>query len=609
MSIKNIAGRFKEKISTNPKYLIIIGVALLIILSVIITLVILNPFQDTPDSSSDSSGTSGISDSIGDSSGEFSESDNSSDESENSSDSSVSGGTSSQDDSSIGSSSGETSSQVQSTPTNGATNPPTPTLSGTPNLKELSQIWINVRNFGAKGDGVTDDAPAIEAAIASIKEKGGTVYLPSGNYKMSKGILVPIGVSIVGVKPSTTSKWRNITSGSTPGSAESAGNSWISSSNFRGTWIMPDHGRGNVNSAPTFRLQGNTTVENLGFVYPGQAPVTSNVTQYPPAIAVITTPQFRFTRDGVRIANINLLNPYVGIAIMQGQDFNNYHVGSSDTQNGLISTGRMTVHDITGSPLWKGIYIKGILDTIDIQRAGFGLSNFNREFAQFRHDNCVDIEVARADGINISDSFSLGASYGVKTTTAYSGASSIRANNLTIKGRIPVSLVTGLYKFNDVELTMVNYGSFSTSDTFRGMEVFQDNRCVHQPFYLFSNMTVVNSIKSTSLSDISMHIKLGKSGNVSVTNSRFVDANPDTSEPVILFEKNDGSSISAMFNNTVFQNSASSGLLARVVSINNGSLQFNNCTIADNLYGAMPSGNNVWFADSKLTSGTVLNIN
>ena len=426
---------------------------------------------------------------------------------------------------------------------------------------------------------------------------------------MSKGILVPMGVSIVGDAPSTVSKWHDIKVSSAPGAAESSGNSWITSSNFRGTWIMPDHGKGNVNSAPTFRLQGNTTVENLGFVYPGQAPVTSNVSQYPPAIALITTPQFRYTRDGVRIANINLLNAYVGIAIMQSQDLNNFYVGTNDTQNGIISTGRMTVHDIKGSPLWKGIYIKGILDTVDIQRIGFGLSNYNQTFARFRHDNCVDIEVARADGINISNSFSLGASYGIKTTTAFTGASSIRANDLVIRGRVPVSLVSGMYKFNNADLTMVNYGGFSTSDTFRGIEVFQDNRCVHQPFYLFNDITVTNLIKSTSLSDIGMHIKLGKSGNVSVTGSEFIDANPNTSEPVILFEKNDGSSISTMFNNTSFKNSASSGLLAKVVNINNGSLQFSNCTIVDNLYISIPSGNNIWFADSKLTSGTVLNVN
>lgn len=40
----------------------------------------------------------------------------------------------------------------------------------------------NVRDYGAKGDGVTIDSPAIDAAIrAASEEGGGMVYFPAGN--------------------------------------------------------------------------------------------------------------------------------------------------------------------------------------------------------------------------------------------------------------------------------------------------------------------------------------------------------------------------------------------------------------------------------------------
>jgi hypothetical protein len=41
---------------------------------------------------------------------------------------------------------------------------------------------ISVRDFGAKGDGTTDDTAAIQAAIAYAQTNGGVVYLPEGVY-------------------------------------------------------------------------------------------------------------------------------------------------------------------------------------------------------------------------------------------------------------------------------------------------------------------------------------------------------------------------------------------------------------------------------------------
>jgi len=47
---------------------------------------------------------------------------------------------------------------------------------------------VNVMDFGAKGDGSTDDTSAIQAAITSLTSTGGTVYFPIGNYKITSPI-------------------------------------------------------------------------------------------------------------------------------------------------------------------------------------------------------------------------------------------------------------------------------------------------------------------------------------------------------------------------------------------------------------------------------------
>lgn len=46
--------------------------------------------------------------------------------------------------------------------------------------------WVDVRAFGAKGDGETDDTAAILAAIDSVPPMGGTVLFPPGTYIVSR---------------------------------------------------------------------------------------------------------------------------------------------------------------------------------------------------------------------------------------------------------------------------------------------------------------------------------------------------------------------------------------------------------------------------------------
>jgi hypothetical protein len=69
--------------------------------------------------------------------------------------------------------------------------------------------FISVKDFGAIGDGVTDDTSAIQKAInyAATYTPGGAVFLPSGTYKISAALGVPPGASmtIYGSGPGATS--------------------------------------------------------------------------------------------------------------------------------------------------------------------------------------------------------------------------------------------------------------------------------------------------------------------------------------------------------------------------------------------------------------------
>lgn len=55
------------------------------------------------------------------------------------------------------------------------------------NKKEVTDIVINVKSYGAKGDGVTDDADAIQSAIDYLMSvQSGELFFPAGNYMISK---------------------------------------------------------------------------------------------------------------------------------------------------------------------------------------------------------------------------------------------------------------------------------------------------------------------------------------------------------------------------------------------------------------------------------------
>ena len=64
---------------------------------------------------------------------------------------------------------------------------------------------INVLDFGAVGNGTTDDTAAIQAAINSLSSTGGIVYLPSGTYKVSSALVMnTTGITLMGANRNST---------------------------------------------------------------------------------------------------------------------------------------------------------------------------------------------------------------------------------------------------------------------------------------------------------------------------------------------------------------------------------------------------------------------
>lgn len=463
--------------------------------------------------------------------------------------------------------------------------------------------YFDVTAYGAKKDGSADASNAIQKAIdAAFKNHGGIVYLPAGRYLMKSGVDVPMGVSVRGETPSTKKKWRAVANlGTKSYSFETAGNSWLDADNFAGTWIIVDHGAGDVDAHPTFQMQGNSNIMGLGFVHKNTAPITTKITVYPPTIGIENTDKLPFTREGMTVENIVLLNAYIGIAFHAGNGKVLDHEIGTSWESTLKSLGRMRVHNVTGGCTYRGIILKGLLDTVDIQNVRFGYTNMEKTYATQRAQQCADFEWYRADGSDVMDIFSFGAKYGILSTPAYnSGSTSMRLSKAELIGQYPVYFsATGQYELTNCTFTTMNFNKLVTEKDFRAMTVIQDTTSVHQPFYLFNNLKLVNNVQSVSVNDYNLYLVTKHAGALAMavfSNITFEGWSPDSTNAAVYYETTGSGygGYASFYNCTAKGGNSSTGRLIQCVNVPQGGIQFNKGQFPQGLIDRSNVGDSVW---------------
>jgi hypothetical protein len=74
----------------------------------------------------------------------------------------------------------------------------------------IPPIYTNVLQYGAKGDGTTDDTSAIQAAINALTSSGGTVFFPALTFLISSSLTIPANnISLVGAGWSSIIRLKN----------------------------------------------------------------------------------------------------------------------------------------------------------------------------------------------------------------------------------------------------------------------------------------------------------------------------------------------------------------------------------------------------------------
>lgn len=164
--------------------------------------------------------------------------------------------------------------------------PLAPPPAGHPTLGSV----VSVSDYGAVGDGTTDNTAAFAAAIAALNT-GGAVLVPSGQFSFDGSIELPTGTALVGTYHSVPSHDLRATNGTVI---------------LDGSQLWPRGGAGNSSGTPFVTVGGNAAIKGLMIYYPAQDPHKTPV-PYPWSICL------KSGTNNAAVIDVELLNSYLGI--------------------------------------------------------------------------------------------------------------------------------------------------------------------------------------------------------------------------------------------------------------------------------------------------------
>ena len=248
----------------------------------------------------------------------------------------------------------------------------------------------NVVAAGAKGDGVTDNTAVVQRLLDEAgRAGGGIVDVPAGRFCIKGNLTIPANVTLQGIFRAA------------PATA------LMAFTNLTGSVLLAYAGRGSAEGEPFIRLAGyNAALAGLMIAYPEWKQSDVPPVPYPPCVLA----------DGgvenVSIQNCLLLNPYEGIR--------------------LIRAHRHLVRNVTGYPIWRGIFVDECYDIGHIENVHFwpfGVEYKPEDpYCKWINTHGIAFELARTDWQYVLNTFCFG--YGVGYKFSKSLSPNIPTNSL-----------------------------------------------------------------------------------------------------------------------------------------------------------------------------------